>query len=69
MPSSKKGPPSRNSDTGLTYPAGSSFHSEPLQGMKDALAQQGKASSTVHHAFDELDFVALDNKLSRQYTC
>jgi len=27
-----------------------------LKSVKDALAQQGKGRSTVHHPFDELDF-------------
>ena len=35
-----------------------------LKSMKDALAQQGKGSSTVHHPFDELDFRHLTFDLS-----
>ena len=35
-----------------------------LKSVKDALAQKGKGSSTVHHAFTELDFRHLTFDLS-----
>ena len=35
-----------------------------LKSVKDALTQQGKGSSTVHHPFDELDFRHLTFDLS-----
>ena len=35
-----------------------------LKSVQDALTQQGKGSSTVHHPFDELDFRHLTFDLS-----
>ena len=35
-----------------------------LESVQDALTQQGKGSSTVHHPFDELDFRHLTFDLS-----
>jgi hypothetical protein len=35
-----------------------------LKSVKDALAQKGKGRSTIHHAFDELDFRHLTFDLS-----